>query len=444
MNSRPQPLIAGAAAADITPQDRQFLFGYPFVERYSTGVHDRLFSSALFLNDGGTPLMLVANDAVFLGRDMVRRARDRIEAQTGVPAANMMISATHTHSGPLTADTLGSAIDPTVPKADPRYVERLENGIVEAATEAFRGARPATIGMAVADGSGIGTNRHDPAGPSDLEVPVLAVRDGRDEKYLAAMLVCSMHPTVLHEDSTLISGDFPGMTRQYLQERVLGGGCPVLHHTGPSGDQSPRHVTRSNTFDEAMRLGGLLGSSVAKAIGSMAFTDEAALGCVRKLVDLPVRAFPAVSQARRHADEAAKRLDQLRCTGADPRRVRTAECDWFGAEIGLKLSQMSESGDLQGAVASVMPAEVTLLRVGPWAFAGWPGEAFVEFSLRVKALHWNCCIISQVNSQLEGYLVTDAAVREGRYEALNSLFACPESGMTLVKTTLELLEAKEN
>jgi hypothetical protein len=26
----------------------------------------------------------------------------------------------------------------------------------------------------------------------------------------------------LHEDSTLISGDFPAMTRQYLQEHVLG------------------------------------------------------------------------------------------------------------------------------------------------------------------------------------------------------------------------------
>ena len=108
--------------------------------------------------------MLVANDAVFLGRDMARRARNRIEEQTGIPAANMMISATHTHSGPLTVDTLGSEIDPVVPKADPRYVERLEDGIVEAAVKAYRSARPATIGLATADGSGIGTNRHDPAG----------------------------------------------------------------------------------------------------------------------------------------------------------------------------------------------------------------------------------------------------------------------------------------
>ena len=103
----------------------------------------------------------------FIGRDMVRRARNRIEEQTGIPAANMMISATHTHSGPLTVDTLGSEIDPIVPKADPRYVERLEDGIVEAAVKACRSARPAddrpgdrpTVRASA-------RNRHDPAGPS--------------------------------------------------------------------------------------------------------------------------------------------------------------------------------------------------------------------------------------------------------------------------------------
>ena len=45
-------LLAGAAAVDITPVDSQFLYGYPHVRRYSSGVHDRLFSSALYLNDG--------------------------------------------------------------------------------------------------------------------------------------------------------------------------------------------------------------------------------------------------------------------------------------------------------------------------------------------------------------------------------------------------------
>jgi neutral ceramidase len=437
-NARPS-LIAGAAAVDITPRDSQFLFGYPFVERSSTGVHDRLLSPAMFLSDGRTPLMVVANDAVFLGRDMVHRARSRIERATGVPAANMLISATHTHSGPLTVDTLSSDADPIVPKADPRYARLLEDGIVRAASTAYCNSRPATIGLVVAGAAGVGTNRRDPAGPADAEVPVLAVRDGECGALLAVMLVCSMHPTVLHEDSTLVSGDFPAMTRQYLQEHVLGTDCPVLYHTGPSGNQSPRHVTRSNTFDEALRLGNLLGNSVAQSLDAMDITNHAALGCDRRLIDLPVRAFPPVNHAQQQANRAAERLESLRRSGADRGQVRTAECDWFGAKMALKLAERAADGSLRNAVTAVMPAEIVLMRIGPWAFIGWPGEIFVEFALKVKSLRSNCYIVSQVNSQLEGYLVTEEAARQGCYEALNALFASPESGDMLVKTTLELL-----
>ena len=71
-------LIAGAATADITPDDAQFLFGYPHVRRYSTGVHDPLLSSALFLSDGKTSLLWVANDVIYVSRQTARRVRGRI------------------------------------------------------------------------------------------------------------------------------------------------------------------------------------------------------------------------------------------------------------------------------------------------------------------------------------------------------------------------------
>jgi neutral ceramidase len=107
--------------------------------------------------------------------------------------------------------------------------------------------------------------------------------------------------------------------------------------------------------------------------------------------------------------------------------------------LGLKLARKAESGSLREAIAAVMPAEIVLMRIGPWSFVGWPGEAFVEFSLGVKKSHPNCFVIGLVNSQLEGYLVTEEAVRQGWYEGLNSIFVSPQSGMLLVEKTLELL-----
>jgi len=55
---------AGAAQVDISPEDSQFLFGYPHVKRYSTGIHDKLWSSALYLYDGKTEIMFIANDII--------------------------------------------------------------------------------------------------------------------------------------------------------------------------------------------------------------------------------------------------------------------------------------------------------------------------------------------------------------------------------------------
>ena len=433
------PLIAGAAAVDITPRNSQFLFGYPHVRRYSTGVHDRLLSSALYLSDGETSLLLIANDVIFISRQTAERVRNQIARQIGVPAANMMITATHTHSGPLTVDMLSSEADQAVPKTDPGYVRQLEDGIVEAASKAYEDARPAKIGLAVADGSSVGTNRHDPAGPSHPDVPVLALRNVHDQSFVAAMVVCSMHPTVLHEDSTLVSGDFPAMARQYLQQHVLGTACPVVYHTGPSANQSPRHVTKANTFDEAERLGHGLGRSIAGVVDSIDYADDPRLGCIRGFVDLPPRVLPSASKAQEQLRQAASRLKMLRQSGADPAQVRTAECDWFGAEEALTLARAAESGRLDALIASVMPAEIMAMRIGPWSFVSWPGEISVEFALEVKAQHSDCHVISLANGELQGYVVTEQAMREGRYEALNALFAGPESGRLLVEKTIELL-----
>ena len=67
-------LRAGACQSDITPGNSTFLYGYPHVSRDSTGVHDPLLSSSLYLDDGGTGVLLIACDVIFLGRDLVNRA----------------------------------------------------------------------------------------------------------------------------------------------------------------------------------------------------------------------------------------------------------------------------------------------------------------------------------------------------------------------------------
>lgn len=431
-------LIAGAAVADITPADSQFLFGYPHVPRYSTGVHDRLYSTALYLCDGATQALFIANDIIFVTKAMAERLRGQIAAHTGIPAGHVMITATHTHSAPKTVDYISNADDPLVPPVDEGYVRFFEARMLEAAVAAYRGAQPAEVGLAVANGKGVGANRRDPAGPADPAAPALMVRAAGGGAPIACMVVYSMHPTVLREDSWVVSADFPGAARSYVQREALGADCPFLYHTGPAGNQSPRHVVKENTIAEMERVGAMLGRAIAAVIPDIAYRDDLPLAAARRFVDLPRRALPSVADARRELAAAVERLAALRHAGAPRQQIRKAEVDWFGAEETVTVARASQEGLLEGVYAACLPAEVQVIRLGPWSFVGWPGEVFVEHALALKALAPDAFVISLANGELQGYIATEEAAAEGGYETTNALFA-PAAGRVLVDASLALL-----
>ena len=435
-------LSAGAATVNITPKDSQFLYGYPFIERMSTGIHDCLLSSALYMTDGDEQVIFVSNDLIYISKASVKRIRKGISEKTGVPAANIMIGATHTHSGPVTVDCIVSTNDPVVPKADREYLKYMEGLTIQAACHAFGNAVFAETGFFIADGTGIGTNRHDPLGPADMDIPVLVVRQSEKKSFIACMLVCSMHPTVLHEDSTLYSGDFPAFAREIIQKEYLECECPVIWFTGTAGNQSPRHVTKRNTFEEARRLGGIIANAVGKKITEgIGYLSEVSVECLHAEVDLPKRQFPPVARARLHQKNALSQFEKLKKFSNNPQEIRTAEVDWFGAEELLHLSVMSESKELEKYYKVCLPAEIQIIRIGLYNFIAWPGEIFVEYALELKKRAKNAFVISLANGDLQGYIASEEAEEKGFYEASNSIFDC-SGGNRLVAETVHLLNGE--
>ena len=308
-------MYAGASFVNITPKKSLFLYGYPFVERMSTGVHDWLLSSALYLVSGSDQVIFISNDVIFISKASAARVRRLISEKTGVPEKNIMVAATHTHSGPATVDCIIDAKSPSETWVDQEYIRYMEDRIIEAGCSAFQNTHPAELGLSVADGTGIGTNRHDPAGPSDMEIPVLSVRNAETKEFIAVMLVCNMHPTVLHEDSKLYSGDYPSYTREILQKDYLKIECPVLYFTGTAGNQSPRHVTEDNTFNEACRLGGIVAKAASDVIfEKTGFLNDIDISCIQSFTDLPRKKFPAVEKAQIHVENSKSRLDSIKKT----------------------------------------------------------------------------------------------------------------------------------
>jgi neutral ceramidase len=435
-------LMAGAATVDITPAGSVFLYGYPHVPRFSTGVHDPLECAALYLRNGSEAVLFLAHDVIYFTKAFVTAVRSRIEERTGIPAHAILISATHTHSGPIMADHLSNAADAVLPKVDASYLAWLSDRIVAAADAAIRSAVPAEIGFAIATASGVGTNRHDPSGPADHDVPVMIVRAVDDQKAIGCMLVYAMHPTVLHEDSTLISADFPFFTRDYLRRSVLPPDCPIVYHNGASGNQSPRHVTKANTFAEAQRLGENLGRAITAVYPKIVYRRETKLSVRQRMVDVVPRTFPSVPEALVAVERSRETFAKLQREGAARTAVRTAECDVFGAEETAELARAAVDGRLVAAIASCQPAEIQLVAIDAWRFVAWPGEFFVEYGLAVRARVPGTFVITLANGELQGYIVTPEAAARGVYESTNAVFAA-RNGDRFVEATLELIKQAE-
>jgi hypothetical protein len=171
------------------------------------------------------------------------------------------------------------------------------------------------------------------------------------------------------------------------------------------------------------------------------FEHFAVIKCSRAFVELPQRTFPSVPVAQKKLDKAIARLEHLRISGASRQEVRTAECDWFGAEETLTLATAAMDGRLAKECQTVMPAEIQVIKVGRWSFIGWQGEIFVEYALELKKHFANAFVISMANGELQGYIVTKEADDEGGYEASNAMFSY-ESGDLLVQASIALLQGK--
>ncbi|MBD3293104.1 MAG: hypothetical protein GF393_09280, partial [Armatimonadia bacterium] len=92
-------ISAGVARSTITPDGRPWLAGY-YHERIGETVRDDLHCRALILDDGECRICMITMDLVSINREWADAAREMIVERLGIPADRIIISATHTHTGP--------------------------------------------------------------------------------------------------------------------------------------------------------------------------------------------------------------------------------------------------------------------------------------------------------------------------------------------------------
>lgn len=102
-------LQAGVARAVITPPVG---IAHPFwgaqTHTRAEGVEMDLYATALVLSDGETRVAIIDADLGNVPNDLAATVHTGVEALTGIPAANVRLSATHTHSPAAHSSRAGS------------------------------------------------------------------------------------------------------------------------------------------------------------------------------------------------------------------------------------------------------------------------------------------------------------------------------------------------
>lgn len=434
-------LRAGIAMTDISPEKGIELAGYPHCPRNNTGIHDPLFAGCICLDDGSTKLAIVTMDLLFYSKKYVRELRKRVEATMGILGKNVMLCCSHTHSGPWAAGRLDLEALEKGLKPDESYIRELQYKLYRLIVEASENMFDAKAGIGIGrcgKEQGVGGNRREPNGPSDSSVCVLGIQNDKGD-WKGCLVGYSLHPTLIHSESTVVTADYPGYIRKYLSWTMPG--MLTLFAQGTSGDQSTRYFRDGQTFEEACRIGTTIGIEVDRILGGMEFHSDPELMVGSVEVDPEIRTYPHRTQAEVNVKRAQERLDELKNSKAAYIDLRNAELKLLGAEDILGYIILQEKGIKPDLLSDELPMEIQVIGIGDSRIVGLQGEAFVEFGLEIKkeSPFEKTLVFELANGAAPGYIYTRDALSEGGYETDTSMLG-ESCGDTLVSAAIKLLK----
>jgi hypothetical protein len=432
-------LRVGAAVVVINPPDGTPLAGY-YSPRGARGVRDDLASKALVLEQDGTRVALVVCDLISLPRDIVTEARRQTEKETGIPAAHIMISATHTHTGPIVSRVpVRPELDGANSDLRRRYAEMLPGLIAQSIVEANRRLAPARLSAGVAKEEHLSFNRRfimrdgkvswnprkldpgiiRPAGPIDPDVAVLSF-DAPAGKPIALYVNFAMHPDTTGGDA--VSADYPGVVARLLNE-YRGPGLVTVFANGCCGNLNHRDIGWNDPQHgphEARRIGTVLAGDVCRAYPHLRPVTPTGLRVRSEIVHLPLAPIGPddVSRAR----DVIKRITDRKTTFLEK----------------VKAYQVLDVTRRDGRPWEV---EVQVVALGDdVAWVSLPGEIFVELGLAIKkASPFRHTLIAELANGSIGYIPDRAAYAQGNYEVVSA--RCAEgSGERLVEAAVRLLK----
>ena len=421
-------LKAGAATSNITPPLGMEIVGNFAPRPIAGNVHDELHARCLVLDDGTTRLVFVVADTISLGREVWDEAKQKVEALTGIPAANLMFSTTHTHSSVAPVASPGGKL---------HYRDLLVSRVVDVVRRAIHQLEPARIAWGAGrvpqhvfnrrwllkegmtnpspfgaedravmnPGGHLRARLAGPAGPTNPEVYCLSVQ-ALDGHQIALMANYWLHYVggVPRED---LSADYFGEFCKLVEHKLATDGDqrPVVGilANGPCGDVNNNDYSGNTAavarkpYEKIKLVAADLAAEVLRVHGTLKYQNWVPLKAAAEDLEITVRR-PSAEMVQWAEEVLAKPQD-------------------LPPKHPLERPYAERTLIARDAKPDTVSCVMQVFRIGELGVASIPFEVFTEIGLEIKARSpFQDTFTIELANGSYGYLPTPAQHALGGYE----------------------------
>ncbi len=252
-----RPFRVGAAIRKITPAPDVGLVyraGYKMGEAERiTGVVDDIFLRCLSIENDAERILFFSFDVIGLFRDFKNALTSKLSRHVIAPE-NLIVAATHMHSGPDTMGLWGPS--PGESGYNEKYGEFLIETAAEAAEEAIKTARPARALFAYDDKNlGVSNFRE----PDAMRLALWGIFFEADGGAVGSLVSYTAQPELAPRDDDRISAGYPGEACRLLDEKL---GGTTLFLLGACGAMEPEGCEKG--YEEAHAYGRRLAEELSE------------------------------------------------------------------------------------------------------------------------------------------------------------------------------------
>jgi neutral ceramidase len=418
-NALADDLKIGSASVKITPPQGTPMAGYYF-DRGADGVHNDLFAKAVVFAKDGVKAALVTCDLIAAPEYLVKKIREAAEKQTGIKGDYIMISATHSHTGPVIPSKM-SGYSEQKNKIHEKYLNDLPGLIAESIKLANASLTIAKASVGTGYEETISFNRRffmkdgtvgwnpgklnpaiiKPAGPIDPQVYVLYAETA-DGKPISTYVNFALH--LDNVGGTEISADVP-YTVSSILAKMKGSEMVTLYANGCCGNINHLNVKSKDPqkgHDEAKRIGTVLSGEVLKTYTRLQSFTIDKIAAKKEIIYLPL------ADVRQEELPAAKEVISRQGKPDAPKFIEL-----------VNAYKVVDVLNLKGAPVA---AELQVIALGnECAVVALPGEIFTEIGMYIKSRSpfLNTIVVELANGNI-GYVPDRKAYIEGNYEPLSA------------------------